>query len=854
MTPSAEMWQNTSAKIDLRGLGIVVVSGAWLAGILLSSWIALPPAGILIGATAALLALIPLWRDSVSRLVMLSMLCLLLGMWRYAIASPIGDAQAISSFIGNNSVQVQGAVSDEPKLQGKTRVLIVAVSSISTNNGTSWQDAHGQLEVQTLGGIIDDPYGANYGDNVSIQGKVQPPSPYTPAGVFATMTFPRISVQSSGGNPIIAALYSLREKLASIIAQSLPQPEAALLIAILLGLRTPDLKPLVPFFTETGTVHMIVPSGFKVTILAGLVLASTRWLYENKKNPSSRLLPAQKKGNTRIRWLVTTLIIVCIAIYTILSGGGPAAIRAGVMGSLLIIAPRFGRVYNIYTALALTTLLMSIVDPFVLWDVGFLLSFLGTLGIVRISSLFQRLLRPLEHLPFGQMLVEIIAVSLAAQIATLPIVAMTFNTISFIAPIANLLTVPLLAIMIMLGLLVCVLGSIFVPLGILCGWIAYPILWYVSNIVTWCAKLPIAYIPLPSGIGYFTILSWGYYGLLTVFNTFVLARRFLPQSPHTPISGLPAHPSQRHSISRKGMRLIQLGAALVILGATGTAALANHASGQLTITFLNVAPTNQLPQGEAILIQTPDGKTALIDGGLDATSLSQELDSRLPPWQRSLDVVLLTNPRTDHLTGLQDVISRYQIGEVVDAGMLHPNSGYALWRRTISDRNLHYVQARQGTTIAIGTQVSLQVFWPPAQLHKGSNEELDNGLIFRLSTANLSMLFLGASTMSKYALTNVLSTIAPNFLKADIVQLVAEPGKAFPAELGTILQIVKPSYVILTPVGLTAKQRKASISPIITLPPLLAQPNLQVEQTAQVAQGGTLEISDDGSGWNVHEV
>ena len=103
-------------------------------------------------------------------------------MWCYTHASPINNPQAISKFIGPNKVEVQGAVSDEPKLQGSSRVLLIAVSSLSTNNGTSWQNADGQLEVQTLGGEIDDPYGANYGDNVELQGKLQPPSPYTPVG------------------------------------------------------------------------------------------------------------------------------------------------------------------------------------------------------------------------------------------------------------------------------------------------------------------------------------------------------------------------------------------------------------------------------------------------------------------------------------------------------------------------------------------------------------------------------------------------------------------------------------------------------------------------------------------------
>jgi predicted membrane metal-binding protein len=95
-----------------------------------------------------------------------------------------------------------------------------------------------------------------------------------------------------------------------------------------------------------------------------------------------------------------------------------------------------------YTAMGLAAIAMSLIDPFILWDTGFLLSFLGTLGIVLLTPFFQRLLAPIEHLPFGHFITEIIAVTLAAQVATLPIFAVTFETISFIAPIASMLTVP----------------------------------------------------------------------------------------------------------------------------------------------------------------------------------------------------------------------------------------------------------------------------------------------------------------------------------------------------------------------------------------------------------------------------
>jgi competence protein ComEC len=131
--------------------------------------------------------------------------------------------------------------------------------------------------------------------------------------------------------------------------------------------------------------------------------------------------------------LTTGFVIVSIAVYTVLSGSGPAAIRAGIMGILMATAPRLGRVYNVYTALALAAFVMSCIDPFVLWDVGFQLSFLGTLGIVLLTPYCQYPLRSLTRLPFGHIVVEIMAVSLAAQIATWPIVAITFQQMSVTA-------------------------------------------------------------------------------------------------------------------------------------------------------------------------------------------------------------------------------------------------------------------------------------------------------------------------------------------------------------------------------------------------------------------------------------
>ncbi|MBA2284054.1 MAG: ComEC/Rec2 family competence protein, partial [Ktedonobacteraceae bacterium] len=674
--------------IDLRGLFLAVMTVTWLAGIVLASWLSIPPLALALLAGTALIGVILFWQDKQRRICTLLLLALLLGAWRYTLALPLNDQQAVSRFIGPTKLQLRGVVSDEPKLAGHSRILLVTINRLSLDGGSSWRAVDGQIEAQTLGTAIEDPYGANYGDAIELRGKLQAPPPQGPPDVFASMTFPIIRVTGAGGNPIVAALYHLRVTLATIIAQALPQPAAALLIAILLSLRTPALKPLIPAFNVTGTAHLVAPSGFKVTILAGMIASSTRWLSEKHAGGEldGPLLPAQKRRGRWRRWLAASLVMASIAAYTILSGSGPAAMRAGIMGTLLVVAPRLERAYNFYTAMALVAFLLSLASPFVLWDVGFQLSFLGTLGIILLTPSFQRLLKPMEHLPFGlgHHLTEIIAVTLAAQTATLPIFAVAFHQVSFIAPIANLLVVPLLGLSIALGFLVGAAGLLFMPLGIICGWVTWPLLWYSIAAVTWCSNLHWAYMST-DGMAINAGLCWGYYGLLGLCLLLVQRRWPTQQShqAHSPQFRLPQHTR----------RFVLAGTALLIVLATGASALAAPA-GNLTVTFLSVGPANQEPQGEAILIRTRDGKTALIDGGMDAVSLSQALDTRLPSWQRSLDMVLLTTPRKDHLTGVLDIVSRFQVGEVVDAGELHPNTGYTLWRRTIAGRALPYAQAR----------------------------------------------------------------------------------------------------------------------------------------------------------------
>ncbi len=846
------MIQSRKSRVELRGFVLVLVALAWQAGMLLDAWILLSPLALLSGSALCLLSTIIFWRRSKQvRLISLLACLLLLGAWRYALASPVGDSSAISAFIGARKLEVTGSVTDEPKLLLHSSELMVSVNTISLDNGVTWQNAHGLIEVQTLDNVLDDPYSAQYGDSVELQGNLQKPFPESGPNIFASMSFPSLAVMQSGGNPLIAALFRLRIYLATIITRLLPQPMAALLIAIVLSLRTPTLIPLIPKFNVTGTAHLIAPSGFKVTILAGLVGDKTYQLFNPRQKQFQRLLPAERR-NWR-QFLETGLVIVCIVVYTFLSGGSPAALRAGIMGIILAVAPRFGRVYNVDNALALTTVLMSAFDPFVLWDAGFLLSLFGTLGILKLTPLLMRPFQRIEYMRLVYIVIEIIMVTLGAETGSLPLFALDFHQISFIAIVTNALTVPLLTALIVLGLSVCAVGAIWLPLGIVLGWVIQPMLWYVIQVVSLCAKVPGAYLTVSPNLA--PGISWGYYALLLLVASPLLLRWPTQQQKTGHLQTGPP------LLSKRAWRVVQCSAALVVVLATGGTAVAARTSNQLTITFLSVAPaaqptqSNQLTQptqaaqGEAILIQTPDNKTALIDGGLDATALAEELNTQLPPWQHSLDMVILTSPRQDELTGLIDVVSRYQVGEAIDAGMLHPSAAYALYRHTISERNIPYRQLRQGATITLGTQLAMQVLWPQSPLHKSSEENQDNGLIVRLLAPGLRMLLLGATSLSKYALTGLLATVDSSYLAADIVQLTGEAGKAFPAELPAVLQAIHPSLVIISPAELSTKLRKAGASSVLSLPSL--QPISGTWQIAQTAQIGTIEINSDEHGWTM---
>jgi competence protein ComEC len=167
-------------------------------------------------------------------------------------------------------------------------------------------------------------------------------------------------LQADQGNPFRAALYSLKEHLLDTVYRSFPDPEASLMAGILLGVESGIPADVQEAFNATGTSHIIAISGFNISILAGLFT----------------LLFSRLTG----RWWGALLAALGIAFYTVLVGAGASVVRAAVMGWFSLLAVQIGRRQVGLNSLAIVAAVMAAFTPSILWDVGFQLSFMATLG------------------------------------------------------------------------------------------------------------------------------------------------------------------------------------------------------------------------------------------------------------------------------------------------------------------------------------------------------------------------------------------------------------------------------------------------------------------------------------------
>ncbi len=621
-------------------------------------------------------------------------LALCLGAIRCQIARPSIDAGHVAAYLDQEETYVIEGVLVEPPDQRDTYTQ----ARLRTERLRPSSALHFTLVQGDLLARLPPGQDGQYGDRLRLTGWLTTPSEsetfsyrqylarqYVYAAFQCSYPSDETCVQTLGrgqGNPVFALIYRLRQQAGQALARLLPDPEASLLQGILLGLDSRIPTHVQQAFQITGTSHVIAISGFNFTIVAGLFTLAF--------------------GKLLGRWRGMLAAVAGIILYAALAGAGAGVVRAAIMGSLGVFARQIGRRQNGLNSLAVVAAAMAVYDPYVLWDVSFQLSFAATLGLVLYAdplaegfvSLASRRLPPAAARRLAGPVGEYFLFTLAAQLTTLPLILYYFQRLSLISLIANPLILPIQPPIMFLGGLAALLGLVWEPLGQVFANLTWPFLVYTIRIVELLARAPAAsFLVAP----FAAWLAAAFYALLfgwTAFGTRLRAW-WAARFASDPLAGA-------------GARLGWLGAAGLGLAAliVWQNALALP-DGRLHVTLLDVSRAGR--SGDALLIQTPDGRTVLIDGGPSPSALSDALGRRLPLGRRRLDWLTLAASGEAQLAALPDVIERYPPGQVLWAGSTVGSYSARLLRQGLSQQGAPVTLARPGLGLDLGRGAVLRV-------------------------------------------------------------------------------------------------------------------------------------------------
>ncbi|MEX0917261.1 MAG: ComEC/Rec2 family competence protein [Candidatus Paceibacterota bacterium] len=349
----------------------------------------------------------------------------------------------------------------------------------------------------------------SYGDEVVVSGVLQKPENFesengkvfdyvsflSKDGIHYQLFFPEIEKVGEGkGNPIKSVLFSLKEKFLKNIKRVIPDPEAALLGGLVVGAKQSLGSELQDDFRKTGIIHIVVLSGYNMTIVANTILKSLFFV------PQTAAI---------------SLGAVAIVLFAIMTGASATIVRASIMALLVLLARATGRTYAINRALFIAGFFMVLHNPKILaFDPSFQLSFLATLGLIHVSPLIEK---KVLFIPEKYGIREVVIATISTQIFVLPFILYLMGEFSLVALPVNLLILFFVPVTMLFGFLTGVVGFVSTILSLPFAWIAHALLSYELWVVDIFAKLPFSSFE----IGQFPLLL----ALFVYFiYTFVLIR------------------------------------------------------------------------------------------------------------------------------------------------------------------------------------------------------------------------------------------------------------------------------------------------------------------------------------------
>jgi len=683
---------------------------SFLTGLWLGSYLQYIPISLTI--TLILCAIGLTWCERQAELTskrsLILYVCLLAGVGYWTIGDWVKSSHVLLQSTGKEKVVVSGIIAEPVQHAPGRMTMLVNVTAIG--EGATKKMVQGSLRLtwRNPNGVV------HRGDEITIRARLRAPFGTRNPGGFdygaylqqrgieaVAMVRGPDQIQVSSPNSINAASYfwnridQWRNQVRQAVLSSLTDPARGLFLGMIVGEQSYIDQDVRDDFMTTGTVHIISISGSHLGLLAFLSFLSVRGLTRRMPAPwlerlSCRINPKQ---------LAVVITLPLVVFYTLLSGAHVATVRSLMMITLYLLAVWFGHERQILIALGVSAGFTTLFNPMVIYDLSFQLSYVSVFAIALALQLTHDLEEEWEDVqPLGEKIKkwikQYLLISCAATLATLPLVAYYFNQVAWLGVLANMVVVPFVGLFVVpLGILSSILTLVFGLDHLPLAWLSQPILDGLSVLVRSLANTPGAewHVASPA--------------LLAIAGFYVCLLFAL----------------QYHQLV---LRLASTAVVIVLIVWWVWSPRQIFHDDTLRTTFLDVG------QGDATLLELPDGQTVLIDGGAAYERWDMGRMVVGPYlWDRGIrkiDHLVATHPQLDHVGGLAWIIQHFDIGHYWTNGVPRSEPFYQKLNEAVMEKHLVEQVAWAGKDLIGGSTCPLHSLNPPRPERRGSQALAEN--------------------------------------------------------------------------------------------------------------------------------
>jgi competence protein ComEC len=535
----------------------------------------------------------------------------------------------------------------------------------------------------------------------------------------------RLEVIQRAPSGHLARLTRVKERLAAHISRTMPESAAAITQEMVLGIRGGLPSTVREAFAASGTAHLMSVSGLHV----GFVYAAVFFVLKPCLVRLRFRLLGRFSGGPRPSKLAATGALLAVVGYACLVGANLPTVRATLMITIYVVAYLLDRDRDPWQTTALAALLILTLHPQSLFDLGFQLSFAGVLAIFYA----QHLLHPpdavdavdAQPVPLAarvtSKLREAVLIAVFASLGTAPLILYAFQRLPLIAPLANIVVVPLASVAVPLALMASCTALLIQPLGDVLLYLAGMIITWMYALIVFFAAIPYA-APRVGAVS-LPIVGLAYMSLLLPFY------------------------GQRYRPARWGA----VASAMAVGVWLSWPWVIPDGRSQLQVTFLDVG------HGDASFIRFPQGTTMLIDGGglyRDDVDIGERVVAPFLWHQRvrQVDYVVATHSHPDHAKGLGAILRDFRARQFWDNGAQQPPAWYSALRQTAIDQHIYRDLNVTGLEAHTIDDVRLELLHPtvafqqpPARRRRVGEDRGENNrsLVLKLTYGAVSVLFTG---------------------------------------------------------------------------------------------------------------